>query len=421
MRLPVTGRLFGILFLTIAFAPVWGIGQNPGTTIVGVPAGASPSPNSSDTASSLPHDVRGGYAEATLVGVYRSDGKFKKTSKLVDSGAEDTRIEGLRPAEVPETIDLHPLEFVVENFEPPMHATKALIGHALPVCLLDDIVTFVYGREKSLQSPTHVTTDSMQRLIISDPDLPAIHILTPTGKNSFRIAVGPRRRLQVPAGVAVDGEDNIYVADSKSGLILVFDSQGRFVRKLGYHRGESSFQSPTGIAIDGNAKRLFVLDSTVHQLIILDLQGNVLRRVGDLRDPANGVHFDNPTEIALGKNEIVVLDADASRIQVLDLQGRPRTAFKIRNVNAQGAVAKMGLAVDDASHIYVSNLSNDIRIYDQEGQLLGSLERPTSMATFRQPSGMWIDSAGRIYVADTRNSRVQVFEVRHAASNHGSN
>ena len=116
------------------------------------------------------------------------------------------------------------------------------------------------------------------------------------------------------------------------------------------------------------------------------------------------------------KSGIVVLDADASRIQVLDLQGRPRTAFKIRSVNAQGTVAKMGLAVDDASHIYVSKLSNDIRINDQEGQLLGSLERPTSVATFSQPSGMWIDSTGLIYVADTRNSRVQVFEVRHAAS-----
>jgi DNA-binding beta-propeller fold protein YncE len=350
------------------------------------------------------------YTKPKLIGIYGPDGKFRKTSRLVYSGAPGPSQEGLRPAELPPFVDLPSIERIVEDYEPPAHAAAVVKGQSLPVILLARVAALAYGRGRVLLAPTHVTTDSRQRLIISDPDLPAVHVLEVAGKNSFRIAGGPQHRMQMPNGVAVDAADNIYVADGKKGMILVYDPQGRFLRYLGNVSGESLFEAPSGIALDRKAGHLYVLDSPVHELIMLDLHGKVLKRVGNKRGPAGG-GVDYPTEIALGNDEVVVLDRAGSRIQVFDLQCNFLRTFAIQVESGPPVVREIGLSLDSRSNIYISNLNGPmVRIYDRDGHLVGGLERDgLRFDAFNDPSGIWIDSADRIYVADTRNNRVQVF------------
>src|SRR5262249_13740732 len=139
--------------------------------------------------------------------------------------------EGLRPAEVPKFINLNPLEHPVENFEPSQHVKKAVRGHTQLGFFFDNMVTFAYGRERAFLTPEHIVTDSRGRVIVSDPGARAVHVLD--GKNSIRIVAGPNRRLRKPAGIAVDAQDNIYVADSERGLVDVYNSQGQFLRYIG--------------------------------------------------------------------------------------------------------------------------------------------------------------------------------------------
>lgn len=64
-----------------------------------------------------------------------------------------------------------------------------------------------------------------------------------------------------PKGVAVDSEDHLYIVDALSGMIQVFDRQGRllyFFGKRGVALGE--FQLPSGLFIDHD-DRVFVVDS----------------------------------------------------------------------------------------------------------------------------------------------------------------
>ena len=152
--------------------------------------------------------------------------------------------------------------------------------------LRDNIVTLVYGRERILLAPHHVTVDSRGRILIVDPDLHAVHVLG--GHDSFRIAGGPHRRLLLPNGVAVDADDNIYIADSERGLVLVYAPDGKFLRYIGKRGDESLFHYPTAIAIDRGSGRLFLLDSPRHLLLVLDLEGNILKRVGRPRPHAIG-------------------------------------------------------------------------------------------------------------------------------------
>ena len=152
------------------------------------------------------------------------------------------------PSEVPDFIDLHPRERVEENYEPPAHAVKPLKGKSPLALLRDDIVTLAYGRERILLAPHRVTVDSRGRILIVDPKIRAVHVLG--GGNPFRIDGGPRRRLRLPNGIAVDAADNIYIADSERGLVLVYAPDGKFLRYIGKRGDESLFHYPTAIAID---------------------------------------------------------------------------------------------------------------------------------------------------------------------------
>jgi DNA-binding beta-propeller fold protein YncE len=310
-------------------------------------------------------------------------------------------------------VDLHPLEYVVEDFESPAHAVKVMHGHSVFTNLRDGLITFAYGRENSLQSPTHVATDSKQRLIVSDPDRQAVHVLDITNKSSFRIAGGPKRRLQAPGGIAIDADDNIYVADEQRGVVLVYDPQGRFLRYLGTYRGESMFQSPSGIAIDRDARVLYVLDSPANELLMISLQGRLLKRIGGRYPEKSSARFEYPTEIALRDHQLAILDLYGSRIQILDLQGNHLNEFNVRTLHGLPVISEIGLALDSAGNIYISNLDgSDVQVFGQDGRRIGAFGKP-GFATeeFRVPSGLWIDSEDRMFVADTRNSRVQVFRV----------
>jgi DNA-binding beta-propeller fold protein YncE len=365
--------------------------------------------------------------EIDYLGIYSSDGKFRTTARIERDNAgrlDSPSVSSLgwsRPSDVPDFINLHPKERVEENYEPPAHAVKPVKGKSMLASLRDNIVTFVYGRERIFLAPHHVAVDSRGRVLIVDSDIRAVHVL---GKgDSFRIVGGPQRRLLLPCGVAVDAADNIYITDSGRGLVLVYAPDGKFLRYIGKYGEESLFHSPTAIAIDRDSGRLFLLDSPRHLLFVLDLEGNILKRVGRPRPHAIGrvsgetipMDLDYPTEIAIGNNELVVVDAANSQVHVMDLECKPLAQFTISSssIPGQSAVDGGGLGVDLAGNIYVSSTRNSqIGIYRRDGDLLGTFGRPgVDVGEFNSPAGLWIDGTNRLYVGDTNNGRVQVFQL----------
>ncbi len=409
MKPSLAGRFLRVLVL------IWSIA---GIVPITLPQSFAPRPMRNTTVPSG--------SEIRYLGVYGSDGKFRTTTRV---DPDSVRGRGLpsdssrvwsRPREVPDFIDLHPRERVEENYGPPAHAVKPVKGKSLLAVLRDDLVTLAYGRERILLAPHHVTVDSRGRNLIVDPDIRAVHVLG--GGDSFRIEGGAGRRFRLPNGIAVDAADNIYVADSERGLVLVYAPDGKFLRFIGKRGNESLFHYPTAIAIDRDSGRLFLLDPPRHVLFVLDLEGNILKRIGRPRPNAIGrvsgeaipMDLDYPTDIAIGNNELVVMDSANSRIHVMDLQCKPVAQFTIPAVLGPPNIDQVGLGVDLNGNIYVSSIADShIRIYGRDGTLRGSFGRHGIVGEFNSPAGLWIDEKKRLYVADTRNSRVQVFQLVH--------
>ena len=355
----------------------------------------------------------GNQGQLKYVGSYSPDGKFRALSKLerwLDRAARAT--PEIAPPQVRRFVPLGFSERRVEDFEPPGYAARIAQGHSALAEVRDAIIQLLYGREHVLRAPRHVITDSRQRLIISDPGVPAIHVLDTRGKTSFRIVGGPGRRLRLPSGAAVDGEDNIYVADSERGMVLVYGPDGRFLRDIGsLGGGEGLFHFPTSIAIDRKAGHLYVLDSP--RLFMLDLRGKILERIGTSRGDAG--EFTNPTDIALSPDELLVLDEGGLRVHIMDLQCHLLRRLSLPNVPQS---RETGLGVDSFGNIYVSFASaSTVRVYNHDAALLSSFGYGgVRIGEFNYPVGLWLDSTNRLYVADTGNARVQVFQLGVASS-----
>ena len=369
-------------------------------------------------------------------GMFPSDGIFRRSSKLtrfldamkvppsdVSRPPIGSSEQAARQSGVPSWM-LSSNPRVVDDIEPPAHVVALPEARSPAGSARDAVVSFVYGQPRVLRTPQHVTTDSRQRVILSDPGIPAVHVLDPKGKTSFSILGGQGRRLQSPAGVAVDGKDNIYVADSKRGMVLVYDQYGTFVRYIGNVHGENAYQRPTGIAIDRKAGHLYLADSPRHLILMLDLQGNLLKRVGQQWNDTDseglkprttigpGI-FNYPTEIAVSDHQVAVLDMAGTRVQVMDLECKVLGGFSVVNSSYQEADREDGLGLDRDGNVYVSDVgTSEVRMYSSDGELLASFGQSGSrMGEFSAPRGLWVDASNRLYVADTQNLRVQLFRL----------
>ena len=217
-------------------------------------------------------------------------------------------------------------------------------------------------------------------------------------------------QLVGPYGIAFDSKGYVYVADQRVGAVFIFNplTHDTELIRNGY---EAHFGWINGLAIDVD-DRLFVSDAKMHRVMIFNAKHVVDGQITDgLVDPV-GLAIDTTNRflyvVDTQQDQVLVYDADT-----LKLLRRIGTGGKNHFLTSPGDFgAPQGVAVDADGNVYVTDtLNNRVEIFDADGAFISTFGKAgDGPGYFARPKGIAVDSDGHIWVADEMQDRLQVFD-----------
>jgi DNA-binding beta-propeller fold protein YncE len=216
-------------------------------------------------------------------------------------------------------------------------------------------------------------------------------------------------QLSEPYGVAIDSKGNLFVADQKVGAIFIFNTETRNLDMI-KNKSHAHFVRIIGLAMD-DGDRLFVSDPGLRHVLVFDSTHKATDVITDGMAEPSMLAIDKENRLLyvsdVKLDQVLVYDADT-----LKLKRKIGTTGHNHELTTPGEFAKpTGLAVDQEGNLYVCDTLNDrIEIFDADGKFIGTFGKAgDGPGYFARPKGVAIDSDGHIWVADGQQDRVQVF------------
>jgi len=279
--------------------------------------------------------------------------------------------------------------------------------------LLQKLKDILFGAsEVKLVRPMSVVVQG-SATYVADPGAKGVHRFD-TANGDYRLIVAENGSpLSSPVGLTRCGSE-VLVSDSGRAQLFSLPTGAGGAKPLTL---DAPLRQPTGIACDAAGERLFVSDTLEHQIKIFRHTNGTwhLERAFGQRGTEAG-EFNFPTYLWWSGERLYVSDALNFRIQVFDGAGQALRQFGKLGDGSGDAARQKGVATDDKGHVYVVDaLFHAFQIFDSNGDFLLAVgARGSDPGEFWLPTGIFIDR-DLIYVADSYNSRVQVFRYLEAA------
>ena len=288
-------------------------------------------------------------------------------------------------------------------------------------------------------------TPSPTLALATPSPLPGGAITTYAGRD-FSGDGGPATaaRLLAPAGVALDPAGNLYIADTADhrirkvtpgGTISTYAGSGNFgFSGDGGPATAAELNFPRDVALDP-AGNLYIADSGNSRIRKVSPGGTISTYAGSGSrgfsgdgGPAAAAQLNNPVGMALDPaGNLYIADITNNRIRKVTSGGTISTyagsgSFGFSGDGGPATDAQLGVpvgvALDPAGNLYIADHDNGrIRKVTSGGTIstyAGSGSRgflgdggPATAARFREPSGVALDPAGNLYIADTYNNRIR--------------
>lgn len=253
------------------------------------------------------------------------------------------------------------------------------------------------------------------RVFVSDSAERFIKVFDVPQARYFKVGEDGDGQITKPLGIDVDESGNLYVADATAKVILIFDRDGKFLRKIG---SPKYFDRLSSVTADPSGERIYVTDiggvsSEHHRVRVFDAKsGKHLFDIGK-RGSEPG-EFNLPRDAAIGKDgRIYIVDGGNFRIQIFDRNGKYLKSFGSVGKQLGNFARPKEIATDAAGNVYVADSAfGNFQIFSPEGELLmfiGERSEQDGPARYMLPSGIFVDEDGRIYFVDQWFKKVDVF------------
>ena len=215
----------------------------------------------------------------------------------------------------------------------------------------------------------------------------------------------------------MDDDGNVYVSDTWNHRVQKFDNQGNFITmwgQFGSTGGELGqaglFYGPRSVTLgqDGN---VYVMDTGNKRIQTFTPDGEYLAQYG-----GSGVvegRFDEPVGLAQdASGNWYVADTWNRRIQKFDPRFNYLSQWAVDGWDSQSVVNKPSLAVDRARGlVYAADPENyRVLVFNSDGTFRATFGQYGSDAmSFMLPTGLDVDSEGKLLVADGDGHRIMAF------------
>jgi sugar lactone lactonase YvrE len=213
-----------------------------------------------------------------------------------------------------------------------------------------------------------------------------------------------------PYGIGEDSKGRIYVADEKVLAVFIFNPDTGEVELI-KNGTNARFRLITGLALD-DTDNLFVSDSELRHVLVFDKQHRVQASISQGMSSPAGLAVDNENRF------LYVCDTDLDQVLVYDADPPYNLLRTIGKRDGKHELTTPGdfsrptnAAVDEDGNVYVSDTFNDrVEIFDADGNFVREFGKPgDGPGYFTRPKGLAVDRDGHIWVADAMQDRVQVF------------
>jgi tripartite motif-containing protein 71 len=217
-----------------------------------------------------------------------------------------------------------------------------------------------FGRRKGasgLLRPLGVVIDSRDFLYVVEQGNPRISRFNPEGK--LICTIGGSKEFSSPAGICLDGFNNLFISDCGEKTVKSFTPYGRR-RQEYYYRTASQFElrCPQGVTCDQQSD-IYIADTLGGCVLKTDATGETLLQIG---------------KPGFGKGEL-----NLPQDLAIDLDG--------------------GLLVVEAGN-------HRLQKFDSRGKSVAIFPGPRQRERLSSPAGVTIDAQGNIYLADSLNHRI---------------
>ena len=250
-----------------------------------------------------------------------------------------------------------------------------------------------------------------------------------------------------PYGVLVDREENVYIADTQNNQVKKIDLSGHLstiagtgVRGFAGDNGKATnamLKSPSNLSIDSHGN-LYIADFGSHRIRKIDTSGNISTVAGNGSQafsgdggPAIAASLSKPFGVFVDdKDNLYIADMGNNRIRKVDATSQLISTVAGNGVAAQytgdGGPAIMaslwnptGILVDKAHNLLIADFGNNcVRKVDATSNVISTVAGngfsgfggdggPAIDAALHYPAGISIDQSGNLYIADTYDNRIR--------------
>ena len=260
--------------------------------------------------------------------------------------------------------------------------------------------------------PPLTTRIEFVRSIVSDEDLGRDTTFSQELVNFLSGITPPPNRIVEPMGLAVSaGGERLYVSDIAQNAVFVFDFPAKAFTKIG---ATERLAQPVGIALDAR-ENLYVVEQAKKGVSVFDREGKKLRFI---------------THASLERPTAVAIDTERGKIYVTDTAHTKSAKHTVKIFNPDGAlIGEIGgapgngpghfsfptyITLDASGNVYVTDtLNSRVQMFDPDGKYLKSFgSRGDGWGMFERPKGVAVDGFGNVYIADSGWSNVQIFNAK---------